>query len=234
MDLKKILLIFAALATFIFLIYKLHTKKEKYELDTDIPLQYIIYEDFTSDKPIYVRIEEYRAKERFELSKYKTINGFKVLKSFTDREIAADLIEEINRRNKTLINFLFENRNSFPSDIKNGITLLKKRYREQNIKEVSPNNKEHLTAYMEGKGRIYGLCLRKKDGDFVDINTLMFVNLHELAHLMIKDFRPHHDDEFYKKYKFLINVSIKLGIYKDHDYERYPREYCGLIIQTNV
>jgi len=42
------------------------------------------------------------------------------------------------------------------------------------------------TSYTQNKGEKVSFCMRQKDGsdELVDINTLMFVALHEMGHIM--------------------------------------------------
>ena len=72
---------------------------------------------------------------------------------------------------------------------------LKKNYRPNNITESSPGNK--YTSYSINKGDKIVFCLRSKDGSnkLEDINTMMFVAIHELAHLMTKSIG--HTTEFW-------------------------------------
>ena len=59
----------------------------------------------------------------------------------------------------------------------------------------------------------------------VDINTMMFVAIHELAHIMTKSVG--HTPEFWDNMRFLLEEAIKINIYKKQDFSRNPVEYCG-------
>ena len=54
---------------------------------------------------------------------------------------------------------------------------------------------------------------------------MMFVAIHELAHLMTKSIG--HTTEFWDNMRFLLKKGIKIGVYKNHDYNNVPVEYCG-------
>ena len=56
----------------------------------------------------------------------------------------------------------------------------------------------------------------------------MFVVIHELAHIITKSIG--HTDEFWENMKFLLKISIKLGIYQEVDYKNKPEKYCGITI----
>ena len=53
----------------------------------------------------------------------------------------------------------------------------------------------------------------------------MFVAIHELAHVITKSIG--HTDEFWDNMKFLLKKSVKINIYKKHDYKNNPIPYCG-------
>ena len=58
------------------------------------------------------------------------------------------------------------------------------------------------------------------------LNTITFVALHEMAHIITKSIG--HTDKFWKNFKFLLQQAIKLGIYKKVDYSANPKTYCGM------
>ena len=58
---------------------------------------------------------------------------------------------------------------------------------------------------------------------------MMFVSLHELAHIMTKSI-GHDNDEFWSNFKFILTNATELGIYKNVDYRQEPEEYCGMMI----
>ena len=102
---------------------------------------------------------------------------------------------------------------------------LKKNYRPNNITESSPGNK--YTSYSVNKGDKIVFCLRAKDGSnkLTDINTMMFVAIHELAHLMTKSIG--HTTEFWDNMRFLLKEGIKIGVYNKQNFNESPVDYCG-------
>ena len=56
----------------------------------------------------------------------------------------------------------------------------------------------------------------------------MFVAIHELAHVMTLS--TGHTDEFWKNFQFLLQHAVNINIYKEVDYAKKPKEYCGLTI----
>jgi hypothetical protein len=65
----------------------------------------------------------------------------------------------------------------------------------------------------------------------IDINTLMFVALHELTHLMTESIG--HKQEFWNNFKFMLKHASEEGIYDPVDYSKSPTDYCGLMIDDN-
>ena len=59
---------------------------------------------------------------------------------------------------------------------------------------------------------------------------MMFVAIHELAHLMTKSIG--HTPEFWDNMRFLLKKGIELNVYKKHDYNKVPKDYCGTQITS--
>ena len=69
-------------------------------------------------------------------------------------------------------------------------------------------------------------CIRSKDThQLVDLNTMMFVAIHEMAHIMTISIG--HTDEFWNNMRYLLKKAINIGIYKRHNYKENPVSYCG-------
>ena len=107
------------------------------------------------------------------------------------------------------------------------------RLSKYNPDTISENILNLDTTYTLNKRDMY-FCLTPRDDDIYvyDINTLMFVAIHELAHISSKSVG--HTDEFKINFKDLIEHSIKLGVYEYIDYSKTPVEYCGVTIRNNI
>ena len=93
-------------------------------------------------------------------------------------------------------------------------------------------NDNNSTSYSVAKGKKLVLCLRsKKDKRIHDKNLLIFVNIHELAHIMSISYG--HNAEFMQNFKFLLNEAIEMGIYKKINFFAKPREYCGMTVSSS-
>ena len=104
-------------------------------------------------------------------------------------------------------------------------------YNPKKIMETLPTSE--FTAYSENKGEKLAFCLNKeKNGTkLIDINTLTFVAIHELAHIMT--ISEGHKQEFWQNFKFLLENAKASGIYDPVDYKKKPKEYCGMKINDN-
>ena len=99
------------------------------------------------------------------------------------------------------------------------------------LTENSPNG-DH-TSYTINKGQEIALCLRSKHGYALhDLNLIMYVVLHELSHVACPEID--HTELFKKIFIFFQQIAIKIGIYRQVNYQEDPHEYCGLTITENL
>jgi len=103
-----------------------------------------------------------------------------------------------------------------------------KNFNPQKISETLPNSE--LTAYSENKGEKIAFCLSKtkESTTLIDVNTLTFVSIHELSHVMTKSVG--HKQEFWQNFKFLLENAKAANIYVPVDYKKKPQNYCGMTI----
>jgi len=139
---------------------------------------------------------------------------------------SVELLAEAVHRMKRIVSYLKE---TFPNEKR--IQLLVKNFNPNRIVETLPTSE--YTAYSEDKGNKLAFCLRKYKNDMklIDINTLMFVSLHELSHLMSNTIG--HNKEFWDNFKFMLEQADKIDIYQPINYANKPSEYCGMTIDNN-
>lgn len=120
--------------------------------------------------------------------------------------------------------------------IQNRIEQLIQNYNPKDIYEISPKNVSGVTSYTQDKKKLI-FCLRKKqknkrnEYELHDINTIMFVDIHELTHMM-NDMWGHQSD-YWILFKFMLENAVECGVYKPVDYNKNPIDYCGLILSYN-
>jgi len=85
------------------------------------------------------------------------------------------------------------------------------------------------------KGQKIVVCLRDKTQapkyPLVEKNTVMFVMLHEMAHLMTETIG--HTQEFWNNFKRILHDAVKLNIYTPVNYAQKPTPYCGMVISDS-
>ena len=101
---------------------------------------------------------------------------------------------------------------------------------KHNISEGSVES--GYTSYSVNKGERIVLCIRQKDDSFVDKNIVMYVAIHELAHLGLKSIG--HGPEFWDFFKKLLLEAVEFGLYTKVDYSTNPQPYCGIKITHSV
>lgn len=156
-----------------------------------------------------------------------TVDGEKYcVRDKDDLTKSADLLASVTKKCKDLVSFM---KKKFPD--REDIDRLYKGFSTTKITETLPTST--LTAYSENKGQKIAFCLnKKKDGkEMIDMNTLTFVAIHELAHIMTLSVG--HKQEFWENFKFLLEGANELGIYVPEDYKEKPREYCSMMIKDN-
>ena len=146
-----------------------------------------------------------------------------LVRNLPDKQKAADLLGNVRKNLDTIANYLKKNDND-----KERLKRLEKNYRPNNLSEAIP--KANYTSYSVNKGEKIVFCIRSKNDkeSLEDINTVMFVAIHELAHVITKSVG--HTSEFWNNMKFILKKAIKLKVYKQHDYRNNPISYCGVEI----
>ena len=139
---------------------------------------------------------------------------------------SAELLAEATGRMKDLVHHLHE---VYPKDAR--VVRLVANFNPTRVVETLPTSS--YSAYSEDKGKKLAFCLRKDKNKtkLIDINTLTFVALHELSHLMTQSIG--HERDFWVNFKFMLKNATDLGIYQSVDYAKTPQEYCGMTISDN-
>lgn len=146
-----------------------------------------------------------------------------------DNKESANLLSDAITKVKTLLDHL---KKSESLDIRTK-TLLS-RFNPNNITENDPQEmKSGVTSYTVNKGEKIVVCLRQRNNNFVEINTLMYVIIHELAHICDLTSQQH-DEKFWNNFEWLLEHAVNIGIYNYVDYSKDQEPYCGMNITSNV
>jgi hypothetical protein len=85
------------------------------------------------------------------------------------------------------------------------------------------------TSYTVDKSKVF-MCLRQRNDkeELVDENILVFVALHEMAHVGTASIG--HNPEFWNNFAWLLKHAEEIKIYTFTNFSAHPVEYCGVHI----
>ena len=182
---------------------------------------------------VMVIILAYRMYSRSEMANLKCVIAGKdgnkyCVRDRADVPKAANLMADVKENMRKLVKHLEEKHSDKPH-----CGRIVESFDEIRIVETLPTSVH--TAYSENKGEKIALCLNKKkktgDKQLIDLNTLTFVALHELAHVGTKS--EGHKPEFWNNFKFLLEEASSIGIYEPIDYKKENTSYCGDTLTDN-
>jgi predicted metal-dependent hydrolase len=146
-----------------------------------------------------------------------------LVRNTKDSQEAANMLSQISNRLSDVVTAL---NTKYPKDPR--VKRVKERFNPDKLSESSPTSQ--YTSYSVNKGEKIVFCLRSKDKEqeLHDFNTITFVALHELAHLMTESIG--HTQEFWDNFRFILKNAIQKGYYTIQDFKKQPVRYCG----TNI
>lgn len=142
-------------------------------------------------------------------------------------QTAVDLLATVTNKCKKLVEYV---REKYPNN--ESVERLVKGFNPKKVMETLPTSE--YTAYSENKGEKLAFCLnqtKNNENNLIDEDTLTFVSIHELSHIMTKSIG--HKSEFWKNFKFLLENAKEMGIHNPEDYKKKPKKYCGMTIHDN-
>lgn len=148
-----------------------------------------------------------------------------LVRKLGDKQEAADYLAKVNNDLSTLVKHMMA---KYPSN--DDVKRLYKNYSQDSISEGSVES--GYTSYSVNKGEKLILCIRQKNKSFVQHNVIMYVAIHELAHIMTKEIG--HTPTFWENFKFLLNEAISINLYRKVDFNNKPHEYCGIHITNSI
>ena len=161
------------------------------------------------------------------LDKIKSsVNGKEYyVRNLPDKQEAANKLANISQLLNQLVQSLDESEKEKGEDIQR----LKKSFNSEYITENIPGSM--YVAYSVNKGEELSLCIREKDTEeFIDNNTILFVAIHELSHIMTDEIG--HTPLFWDNMKYLLEKASSQGIYQIINYNDSPVMYCGMKIDS--
>ena len=147
------------------------------------------------------------------------------VQNLPDKQDACELMADVRGN----LDRLIEHYKSDPaSSADPRVNVLIQRFRPENLCENDIDASS--TSYSENKGDRIVVCLRDKapPHKLVELNTVMFVILHEMAHLMTTTVG--HTPEFWTNFRRILHDASSIQIYSPVNYARAPVSYCGMTI----
>jgi hypothetical protein len=150
------------------------------------------------------------------------------VQDYPNPDEAANLLAKINTNIKSIIKCLISKYKNDPR-----VERLKTRTSSLRIEEAL--HEADSSTYTINKGELMVVCLRKKNKqkDFYQMDLLLFVLIHELAHIMT--ISEGHTAEFMKNFKFILKEAVGCGLYTPIDYSvaNNKIDYCGVMVTHN-
>ena len=143
-----------------------------------------------------------------------TVDGKKYLVQNRKNAVeAANLLANINKNLIRLISILKQKYSEDPR-----AKRMINNYNSDTITEGT--GEKNYTSYSVNKGEKIVFCITVRNDEnnkkLMDLNTMLYVGIHELAHLGTKEIG--HVDVFWKNFKWILKIAEKEGIYKYEDY----------------
>ena len=153
-------------------------------------------------------------------------NNEYLVRNLEDKEVAANMLATLRLKLEKICDIM---KTRYPDD--ESVKRMNERFNSDNITEAGKNNQ--YTSYSVNKGEKIVFCIRQKDDkeSIVDENTLTFVSIHELAHIMTKSVG--HTPEFWDNFKRLLKESVDNNLYTKENYSQNPKEYCGIKVSDS-
>lgn len=154
------------------------------------------------------------------------------VQNLADKQAAADMLATLVSNVDKLLQHIRSDANMARRP---PFARLLEKYHPSSIQENVTESQ--FTSYTENKGERIVLCVRSKDPSqkLAEVNTVMFVFLHELAHIMTESVGAagEHTPDFWDNFHDLLQEAVRVGIYTVVDYSASPQAYCGIHITDN-
>ncbi len=177
---------------------------------------------------IFIHSSEVSFQESFSGEQY-------LVRNLDDKDKAADLLFTIKTRLKKLIDYVnndcLKNETERTKFINQYNRSILNKFNYIIFRESTDNSK--FTSYSINKGEEIVFCLRSiPDNKLHNINELMYVAIHEIAHVGCPEIG--HTSLFKKINLELLKYAIDCGVYSYKNYNALPEQYCGIQLSNNI
>jgi len=149
------------------------------------------------------------------------------VRDLPDKQQAADLLARVRQRMDTLQRYLIA---TYPD--KPQVKQLARNFKADPSRLMEATPDADHTSYSVNKGESVHLCLRQrepsKEESLVNENVMIFVALHEMAHMITSTIG--HGPDFWNNFGWLLKIAEEKGLYKHQNFSAHPVSYCGVKI----
>jgi WLM domain len=148
------------------------------------------------------------------------------VQNLPDKQEACEMMAQIRQNLDSIMNHVRADANLYAEE---PLRRMVDRFDPSKLEENDLD--ANSTSYSENKGEKIVVCLRDKTTQpypLVEVNTVMFVLIHEMAHLMTASIG--HTPEFWANFRRLLHECVRIGVYQPVNYARQPTPYCGMTI----
>ena len=148
------------------------------------------------------------------------------VRDMADKQQAANLMAIIRGKLTSLCNALEK---KYPD--KDQVKRMVRNFRSDPARfmEATPDS-EHTSSTVN-KGESIHMCLRERQGpdeSLVHENVMMFVAIHEFAHVCTESVG--HGSDFWNNFGWLLKEAEAMNLYTYTDFSAHPVSYCGVYI----
>jgi hypothetical protein len=102
---------------------------------------------------------------------------------------------------------------------------IRERWNGKLYETAEEDHPEETLAYSVDKGKSIHICVLDTNGNVAETNAMLFVAIHELAH--VAEIKWGHGPSFFKTMQYLLEVADALGIYTYQDHATNHVSLCG-------
>lgn len=158
-------------------------------------------------------------------------DDYYLVRDLKDKQYACNMLSKIKSNILKVVEYVKHNKKKYPK-MEPYINQLSSRIKNVIIQESSVNS--HYTSYSVNKGEQIVFCLRTSSfgKSLHDLNLLMYVVLHEMAHVGCPEYG--HTPLFKDIFAFLCHRAIEINVYKKVNFDEKHVEYCGMKITDSI
>ncbi len=177
----------------------------------------------------------YKLKYQTSSKNQEAFNNVEYLvNDLADSQDAANTLAKIMITLNKLINYIindYDFRNKQDRKYISYVKTIKKRLPDVKISENPTDSK--FTSYSINKGEELVFCIRDKITQKIhDLNELLYVAVHEIAHIGCPELG--HTELFKFINQYLLKKAVHYKLYRYIDYGIYNKKYCGMTLTTNI